>query len=56
MSPPSLKDKPDGILKQFREQLQLQDLIHEGDTIGTDDAILLYAWLLCALLDLTFLP
>ncbi|OSX59816.1 hypothetical protein POSPLADRAFT_1059109 [Postia placenta MAD-698-R-SB12] len=41
MSPPSLKDKPDGILKQFREQLQLQDLIHEGDTIGTDDAILL---------------
>ncbi|KAH9950542.1 CRAL/TRIO domain-containing protein [Amylocystis lapponica] len=31
----------DQILHQFREQLVQQDLIHDGDTIGTDDATLL---------------
>lgn len=35
------KDK-DAILKQFREQLAQQDLLLDGDTIGTDDATLLY--------------
>ncbi|KAI0917030.1 hypothetical protein AcW2_007271 [Taiwanofungus camphoratus] len=34
------KDK-DAILKQFREQLAQQDLLLDGDTIGTDDATLL---------------
>ena len=38
MAPP--KDK-EAILKQFRETLQEQDLIHDGDTIGTDDDTLL---------------
>lgn len=36
------KEKQDDILKQFREQLEQRDLIHDGDTIGTDDATLLY--------------
>ncbi|KAJ2966338.1 hypothetical protein NUW54_g13838 [Trametes sanguinea] len=36
------KDK-EAILKEFRETLVKQDLIHEGDTIGTDDDTLLYA-------------
>ena len=36
------KEKQEEILKQFREQLEQRDLIHEGDTIGTDDATLLY--------------
>ena len=31
------------VLEQFRETLELRDLIHEGDTIGTDDPTLLYA-------------
>ena len=39
MAPP--KDK-EAILKQFRETLQQQDLIHDGDSIGTDDDTLLY--------------
>ena len=40
MAPP--KDQ-DAILKQFREELTKEDLLHEGDSIGTDDATLLYA-------------
>lgn len=41
MAPPS-KEKQQEILKQFRAGLEKQDLIHDGDTIGTDDATLLY--------------
>lgn len=40
MSPPS-KEKQDALLEQFRRHLEQEDLIHEGDTIGTDDATLL---------------
>jgi len=36
------KDKQAEILNQFREHLGEQDLIHDGDTIGTDNATLLY--------------
>lgn len=36
------KEKQEEILKQFREQLKQRDLIHDGDTIGADDATLLY--------------
>ncbi|KAH9854652.1 CRAL/TRIO domain-containing protein [Lenzites betulinus] len=38
MAPP--KDK-EALLAQFREELIQQDLIHDGDTIGTDDDTLL---------------
>lgn len=41
MIPP--KEKQEEVLEQFREQLEQRDLIHDGDTIGTDDATLLYA-------------
>lgn len=40
MAPP--KDS-EAILKQFREGLVQQELIHDGDSIGTDDETLLYA-------------
>jgi hypothetical protein len=35
-------EKHDEILAQFREQLVNEDILHEGDTIGTDDDTLLY--------------
>lgn len=38
-----MKDgKHDEILAQFREQLVNEDILHDGDTIGTDDDTLLY--------------
>ena len=30
------------ILAQFREELTKEDLLHEGDSMGTDDETLLY--------------
>ncbi|KAH9936279.1 CRAL-TRIO domain-containing protein [Fomitopsis serialis] len=39
MAPPT--EKQAEILKQFREHLEEQDLIHDSDNIGTDDATLL---------------
>jgi hypothetical protein len=30
------------LLKQFRDELTKENLLHEGDSIGTDDATLLY--------------
>ncbi|KAL6302782.1 CRAL-TRIO domain-containing protein [Sparassis latifolia] len=38
---PSSQQESDAILVQFREQLVQEDLLHEGDTIGTDDGTLL---------------
>lgn len=32
-------------LKQFREELVKEDLLHDGDSIGTDDETLLYVLL-----------
>jgi hypothetical protein len=29
------------VLKQFREELVQEDMLHEGDSIGTDDETLL---------------
>jgi len=40
MAPPN-EEQQASILQQFREQLVEQDLIHDGDTIGTDDWTLL---------------
>ncbi len=48
MAPP--KDS-EAILKQFREGLVEQDLIHDGDSIGTDDETLLYVPPFLALAD-----
>lgn len=31
------------ILQTFREQLYAEDILHDGDTVGTDDETLLYA-------------
>ena len=41
MSEPSA-DELKAILEKFRAELEEQDLIHEGDTIGTDDCTLKY--------------
>lgn len=30
------------ILKTFRQQLEEEEILHDGDTIGTDDETLLY--------------
>ena len=35
-------EKHDEILAQFREQLVNEDILQDGDTIGTDDDTLLY--------------
>ncbi|CCM01875.1 uncharacterized protein FIBRA_03946 [Fibroporia radiculosa] len=40
MAPPN-KEKQAAILQQFRHQLEQEDLMHDDDTIGTDDATLL---------------
>ncbi len=32
-------------MKQFREELVKEDLLHDGDSIGTDDETLLYVLL-----------
>ncbi|CCM00205.1 uncharacterized protein FIBRA_02233 [Fibroporia radiculosa] len=36
MSPPTAEDQA-ALIKQFRQRLVEEDLIHDGDTIGTDD-------------------
>lgn len=38
MAPPS----QDAILRQFREELVSEDMLHDGDSIGTEDHVLLF--------------
>ncbi len=37
---PAQKDQ-DALLRQFREELVNEDLLHDGDSIGTDDHTLM---------------
>lgn len=32
----------DAVLRQLREELVKEDLLHDGDSIGTEDYVLLY--------------
>lgn len=38
------------ILKEFRQQVEEEGIIHDGDTVGTDDETLL--WLLSDVIEL----
>lgn len=39
---PSLKDDKEQVLAEFRRQVEEEGIIHDGDTIGTDDDTLLW--------------
>lgn len=41
-----VKHNNQAVLEQFRAELEKQDLIHDGDSIGTDDETLLYVFYL----------
>jgi hypothetical protein len=39
---PPANSHQEKVLQEFRKQLVEKDLLHDGDTIGTDDETLLY--------------